>query len=496
MACLHASKTYYRFVILFFNCMLTFGTYFCFDMPSVLQGVFQGNITCTNATRGKNEPECEEGLGMTYVQYNLLYAIYAWTNAVVVIGAGVLIDKLGNRIGLFLFSGLCLLGSCMFALGAMFKGSAAMFPVMLLGRLLFGSGNGSLTIVQNRITAFWFKDKELAFAFGITLTFSRLGSVLNFFFTKEIEDQHGLLFTLWGGAILCLTGFLSALIVSSLDIAGVKQLGQEEEVKENSKRVRVSDIINFTLPYWLLVFSIMFFYNGVFPFVADASKFIQDKYNFTEESPVPAYLAGAVYDASLLLSPFLGVIIDIFGMRGILALSCAVLTIPVFGLLAFSYVYPLVSTLWLGVTYSFAAASLWPSIPLVVPQATIGTAMGIATSVQMVGIGVSNVVIGAILGDRESLPYKETIKHWTMTMIYLFANTLACVVTTFLLNVVDTRRGRVLNQSRKQRIEAHRRFQESITPIIEPALVPNFTDDDYDQDPLLSPPRGNINRAI
>lgn len=33
---------YYRFVVLFFNCLLTFGSYFCFDMPSVLQNQFQG----------------------------------------------------------------------------------------------------------------------------------------------------------------------------------------------------------------------------------------------------------------------------------------------------------------------------------------------------------------------------------------------------------------------------------------------------------------------
>lgn len=49
---------------------------------------------------------------------------------------------------------------------------------------------------------------------------------------------------------------------------------------------------------------------------------------------------------------------DYVGLRGIFALTCAVLTLPVFGLLAFSYVPPLVSTIWLGVTYSFAAVSL------------------------------------------------------------------------------------------------------------------------------------------
>lgn len=48
---------------------------------------------------------------------------------------------------------------------------------------------------------------------------------------------------------------------------------------------------------------------------------------------------------------------DYVGLRGIFALTCGVLTLPVFGLLAFSYVPPLVSTIWLGVTYSFAAVS-------------------------------------------------------------------------------------------------------------------------------------------
>lgn len=44
---------------------------------------------------------------------------------------------------------------------------------------------------------------------------------------------------------------------------------------------------------------------------------------------------------------------------------------------------------------------MWPSIPLVVVQATIGTAMGIATSVQMFGIGFSNLIVGEILGSKD-----------------------------------------------------------------------------------------------
>ncbi|XP_042654589.1 major facilitator superfamily domain-containing protein 1-like [Tyto alba] len=392
-----AERAAFRFVVLLFNCLLTFGSYFCFDIPSVLQEQFQGNLSCPNGTHhnstGHNSTRvCVEGLGMTPAQYNLLYAIYAWTNAVVVILAGFLIDKLGNRFGVFVFSLMTVLGSSVFAVGSHFKGSPYLLPMMLTGRLIFGSGNGSLTIVQNRITAFWFKGKELALAFGLTLSFSRLGSVLNFFFTQQFEAKFGMQWTLWGGTLLCVLGFVSALTVSVLDKVGMKQLGLDGVIQQESKKVRIQDIQQLPLCYWRLVLTIMFFYNGVFPFVADASKFIQDKYSGYSQQAA-AYIAGAVYDSSLVLSATVGILIDCVGLRGIFAVGCAALTLPVFALLAFTFVPPLVSTIWLGITYSFAAASMWPSIPLVVPQATLGTAMGLATSVQMIGVGLSNLIV-------------------------------------------------------------------------------------------------------
>ena len=72
------------------------------------------------------------------------------------------------------------------------------------------------------------------------------------------------------------------------------------------------------------------------------------------EAKTSSYYAGAVYDVSMVLSPFLGGIIDYVGYRGFLCSACALLTIPVFGILAFTNVPPLVATLWLGVTYSIA----------------------------------------------------------------------------------------------------------------------------------------------
>uniref|UniRef100_A0A3Q2NQD5 Major facilitator superfamily domain-containing protein 1-like n=1 Tax=Fundulus heteroclitus TaxID=8078 RepID=A0A3Q2NQD5_FUNHE len=300
-----AEKAYYRFMVLFFNCLLTFGSYFCFDIPSVLQDQFQGNLTCPNATVINGTVECVEGLGMSPQQYNLLYAIYAWTNAVVVILAGFLIDKLGNR--------------CEFA---------------CILKKISGVSN-----------SFWFR------------------------------------------------GPFPPVCVQ-----------------------RVQDVKLLSLRYWLLVLTIMFFYNGIFPFIADASKFIQDKYADYSQKEA-AYVAGAVYDSSLVLSACVGILIDYVGLRGVFAVACAVCTLPVFGLLAFTFVPPLVSTIWLGVTYSFAAASMWPSIPLVVPQATLGTAMGLATSIQMVGIGVSNLIVIAARFVFDLTDFAASVLHCMLTFL-------------------------------------------------------------------------------
>ncbi|XP_013788173.1 major facilitator superfamily domain-containing protein 1-like [Limulus polyphemus] len=483
---LSADKAYFRFIILFFNCLLTFGSYFCFDMPSVLQSQFQGNFTCEKDNKTEvnstNTTCCVDCLGMNPDEYNLLYAIYAWTNAIVVIAAGFLVDKLGNRLGIFLFSSFCVLGSSIFALGAMFPGTSVLLPIMLLGRLLFGAGNGSLTIVQNRITAFWFKGKELALAFGITLAFSRLGSVLNFFTTGNMYAEYGLSWTLWIGAMLCAIGFFSGIAVSFLDIMGINQLGRSSVLALESKKLHITDIRFFSLSYWLLAITIMFFYNGVFPFVADASKFIQDKYGYDPKSA--SYVAGAVYDVSMIMSPFLGGIIDVVGKRGVMAVLCAVLTIPVFGLLAFTNVYPLVSTLWLGVTYSVAAASLWPSIPLVVSRATIGTAMGLTTSIQMIGIGISNLLVGVILGKNQGhLP--QLLAIWGDLSFSSFLPLTSSSPSRFV--------GGVLNLSKKQMNLLLRRYEEETDERpssdvtyeqTDPSVIPN--PDSSDQDALIT----------
>ncbi len=56
LGCMNPLKAYYRFIVLSFTCIMSFGNYFCFDMPSVLQNEFQSPRKCP-----ENATDCTEG---------------------------------------------------------------------------------------------------------------------------------------------------------------------------------------------------------------------------------------------------------------------------------------------------------------------------------------------------------------------------------------------------------------------------------------------------
>ena len=61
----------------------------------------------------------------------------------------------------------------------MMGGYQKSYDVMLAGRVVFGCGGECMGVAQSAIVSVWFKGKELAFALGIQMTISRLGSVIN-----------------------------------------------------------------------------------------------------------------------------------------------------------------------------------------------------------------------------------------------------------------------------------------------------------------------------
>ncbi|VDI75445.1 Hypothetical predicted protein, partial [Mytilus galloprovincialis] len=281
-------------------------------------------------------------------------------------------------------------------------------------------------------------------------------------------------------AILCGVAFISAIIVSIMDINGVKQLGDHQALQTESKKFKLSDIKQFTLTYWLLVMAVMFYYVSLLPFMADASLFVHQKYGYSPR--MSSIIVGVVYDLSIVLVPIIGMIIDRIGKRGIMMLVCSFMMIPVYAVLAFTHIHPVIVTAWLGITYSVASAVIWPSIPIVVKQSMLGTAMGVNNSIQMLGVGGANLVVGEILGKNNSLTEEERLVRWKYMMIFLMGTSIACFTAAVFANISDAKRGGILNQSRKQMLQSKYLETEKIISVEHSEKDNNVSDENR---PLL-----------
>jgi len=222
------------------------------------------------------------------------------------------------------------------------------------------------------------------------------------------------------------------------------------------KKVSLRDVNKLPARLWLIGLIISTYYICIFAFIAIAKSFFQAKWHDDESIAGPAWWqanlrASAVYFMSMVFSVVVGAFVDRTGRRAQLALATTLLSIPCFLMLRFTYWDPIYAMCLLGVTYMFAASTLWPGIPLVVPKHLIGTANGMATSTQMVGIALANMAVGS-LQDRNPNFYPGTHVHsYDYCLEFFMLMGVVASLLALLLNIVDARSGGQLNATPSQR---------------------------------------------
>src|SRR5207245_6862108 len=97
---------------------------------------------------------------------------------------------------------------------------------------------------------------------------------------------------------------------------------------------------------------------------------------------------------AMIVTPLFGLMVDRVGKRAILMMLGSLLLIPVYLMMAYTDVNLYVPMAMMGIAFSLIPAVMWPSVAYIVDQSKLGTAYGLMTMIQNIGLAAFNLLIG------------------------------------------------------------------------------------------------------
>ena len=425
----HPSKRLYRFTILVFVSLLTYGSYFAYDSVGAIA------------------PTLLKVLDVPRSAIGTMYTLYSVAAIVSVFLGGILIDKIGTRAASTIFALLVAVGAAVVAI-------APSILVVYVGRFIFGAGSEALVVAQSAILARWFKGKELALSFGIALTISRLGTLFSFNTEELIAKYFGnYKAALWAAVILCTVSLAAALVYWVMDRHGAHALELEDEGAED--KVVLSDIKKFPASFWYVAILCVTFYSAIFPFTALSTDFFHTKwhipltvgegggflyqvfYNIIHMFSTAGGTTTIIIAASMFLAPFAGQLVDKIGKRGSLMIFGSILMVPSFLVMAFTMIQPRYPMMLLGAAFVLVPAAMWPAVPLIVRKELVGSAFGLITMIQNIGLALFPYLNGKL---------RDVTHTYTASMLMFASLGLVGLIFAFLLKRADAREGGALER--------------------------------------------------
>jgi MFS family permease len=353
-----------------------------------------------------------------------------------------LIDRLGTRKASLLFSTLVFIGAGIVWL-------AHSVPVFIVGRFIFGAGSEPLIVAQSAMLSRWFKNKELALSFGITLTVSRFGSLFAFntgeLFTSYFGSYRYALLVAVGA---CGISFLGNLIYIVLDRRGERVLHLKDE--NAGDKIVFRDIKEFKPTFWYVTFLCLTFYSAIFPFTNLSTDFFVDKWGIAKVAQASGGFLHQVFNsffhmfstaggmtsiiifASMILAPFAGHLVDRIGKRASLMIIGSLIMIPSHLVMGVTRLYPVYPMIALGTAFVLVPAAMWPSIPLIVRKERVGTAFGLMTAIQNIGMALFPLLNGLL---------RDLTQTYTSSMLMFTSLGFFGLIFALLLKRADAREG-------------------------------------------------------
>ena len=374
-----------RWLMLVLVSMLMLSTYWFQDFFGGLKGLMESEMGFTSEEFGRL-------IGLTTIA-NIF--------GMIIVG-GIILDKWGVRRAGIIFGSLAALGaaiSAMAAYGIFGEDHTTQLRMMILGRILFGSGLEVVCVVSTRTVVKWFKGYELALAMAINMGFGRLGSAMGLALSIDIG----------GGSVPPAVAFAASLIGIALIVFMVytifdyrldkqdQKIHAENGTQETKEDFRMSDLVALVKNRSFLFIALLCvsFYAAVFPFIQYAPDLLVNKFGFSYDLPqngnyFQLFGSTSMGTTAIYIGLFLfGLAFSMIPTR-ISKMNGKVLSLAVIGVLFALFIFMLRDTLSLWLQNGPKTASL-------IPMGTILFTPIFGSYVDRKGKAASLMILGALL---------------------------------------------------------------------------------------------------
>lgn len=398
---------------------------------------------------------------ITNTMYGALISAVSVPSMFLPLLGGRLLDKSGHRSIKFFLIWICI-GQAIFAIGMEMR----LYWLALFGRVFFGVGEGSVVVGARVLIAFWFRNRELTFAMGVSVAITNVSKMLAKATVAPIALYFGgYVQALWYGFFMCVlsavigvmvcryTGHLRKIVKSRVvsdealdpELDWLKEYAEKKRQKHrwrkanpHNKQLSCENVQNFSRMFWLVAFLHVNFINVFHLFQNVSSSYLYQRYGY---SIVKAGIVSSISHSFVILAPFIGLMIDQFGGRVFLIILSSMLSILAYVLMIFTETTPLASMALISICLSFTPTILMAAIPASVSRKNFGTAFGIVEIADAIGATVGNIVIGFLRDETGS---------YESDMLMLLGMAILTFILAIILVFDDYRSGWVLSSSSKR----------------------------------------------
>jgi MFS family permease len=358
--------------------------------------------------------------GFSQSQLGMLNGVISIPNVALALVNGLLIDRYGPARVAFWSAAIGVLGAALTAVGSPYE-------IMVAGRFIFGVSEGAIFIALVAGLAQWFPRGGIALATALYLSLARAGSYAVDTSTAWARPlyERGWQPPLWLGTGIAVAGLIAATLYYRLDRrrSGAGSAAAACTPVAAAERSGLANLLKFDLSYWYILALHVLYAAVFFPFrTTYAIEYFQHVKGLTLKQ---AGVANSwVFFAAIFATPFFGLLADRLGHRALMLTFGTVLLPLTFVILGLTNLNLWVSTVMMGISFSLVPAVIWPATTLIVEPRRLGTALGLITLIQALGMAASNLGAGWIAdraGAGAQNPAGYAVMMWFFFLLSLVA---------------------------------------------------------------------------